>query len=34
LNVAGRLVWLLSRVRDAELMGLMERRLKESVAEP
>jgi hypothetical protein len=33
-NVAGRLVWLLSRVRDAELMGLMERRLKESVAEP
>jgi hypothetical protein len=33
-NVAGRLVWLLSRVRDPELIGLVERRLKESVAEP
>jgi hypothetical protein len=33
-NVAGRLVWLLGRVRDAELIGLVERRLKESVSEP
>ncbi|MCW4047979.1 MAG: hypothetical protein NWE99_10565 [Candidatus Bathyarchaeota archaeon] len=32
-NIAGRLVWLLSRVRDAELIALMERRLKESVSE-
>jgi hypothetical protein len=27
-NVAGRLVWFLSRVRDAELIGLVERLLK------
>lgn len=33
-NIAGRLVWLLSRVRDPELIALMERRLKESVPEP
>jgi hypothetical protein len=32
-NVAGRLVWLLSRVRDPELIALVERRLKESVSE-
>jgi hypothetical protein len=34
MNVAGRLVWLLSNVRNAELIALVERRLKESVAEP
>jgi hypothetical protein len=33
-NVAGRLVWLLSRVRDPELIALVERRLKESVSGP
>ena len=32
-NVAGRLVWLLLRVRDAGLIAEMEKRLKESVPE-
>jgi hypothetical protein len=32
-NIAGRLVWLLSRVRDSELIAEMEKQLKESVPE-
>lgn len=31
-NIVGRLVWLLSKVRDAELIALMEKRLKEAVS--
>jgi hypothetical protein len=33
-NVAGRLVWLLTRVREVELRGKMETELKRSVSEP
>jgi hypothetical protein len=32
-NISGRLVWLLSKVRDSELRGAMEKVLKESVSE-
>ena len=32
-NISGRLVWLLSKVRDSELRGTMEKVLKESVSE-
>jgi hypothetical protein len=32
-NITGRLVWLLPKVRDSELRGAMEKVLKESVSE-